>query len=170
MSFDASIVLKLQQSLSSPTGRALVGFVARWLIFLFIPFVFLIRKSEALRDAVYTAGWTALLALTISTVLAQIIGRVRPYLAVQGVEAIVPPNIQFGSFPSSHTAVAVGIAMALSYAHVPTGVAAFLMVFLIAFGRIASGMHFLTDVLGGAAIGILAFIIVRLVQEGMGGV
>ncbi|MBD3251353.1 phosphatase PAP2 family protein [Candidatus Uhrbacteria bacterium] len=164
---EADIVLRIQQSLSSPFGRVLVALVARWLIFLYVPFALLIKRSKLYVDAVYAAGWTALLALTMSTVLAQLIGRVRPYLAVPGVEAIVPPNIQSGSFPSSHTAVAVGIAVALSSTNVPVGVAAFLVAGLVAFGRVASGMHFPTDLVGGAAVGVLAFLIVRFVQQSL---
>ncbi len=165
---EADIIIKIQQSLSSSNGRMLIGFAARWLIYLFIPFIFLVRKSTQLRDAVYGAAWTALLALMLSTALASIIGRVRPYLESKGIEAIVPPNAQAGSFPSSHTAVAVGIAIALSSANVPIGVAAFLVAFLVAFGRVAAGMHYVTDIVGGAVVGVLAFIIVKLVQEGLG--
>lgn len=165
---EAEIIIKIQQSLSSQGGRVLIGFTARWLIYLFIPFTLLIRKSAQFRDAVYGAAWTALLALTLSTALAAIVGRVRPYLESKGIEAMVPPNLQAGSFPSSHTAVAVGVAIALSYANIPTGVAAFLIALLVAFGRVAAGMHYITDVVGGAAVGVLAFLIVRLVQDGLG--
>jgi undecaprenyl-diphosphatase len=164
---ETEIIIKIQQSLSSPGGKVLVGITARWLIYLFIPFTLLIRKSAQLRDAVYGAAWTALLALTLSTALAAIIGRVRPYLESKGIEAIIPPNLQAGSFPSSHTAVAVGVAIALSYVNVPTGVAAFLIAILVAFGRMAAGMHYVTDIVGGAAVGVLAFVIVKLIQEGL---
>lgn len=146
----------------------LVGFLARWLIFLYIPFALLIKKSARFRDAVYAALWTALLALTMSTALAAIVGRIRPYLEVEAIRAIVPPNLQAGSFPSSHTAVAVGIAFALSRTNVPVSVVVFLMAFFIAFGRVAAGMHYVTDVIGGAAVGVLAFVIVRIVQKGLG--
>ncbi len=145
----------------------IVGFIARWVIVLYLPFAFLIKRSAAFRDAIYAAGWTALLALTMSTVLAQIVGRVRPFLATKNIEAIVPPNLQDGSFPSSHTAVAVGIAIALAHLNVPIGVTVSVMALLVAFGRIASGMHYPTDVIGGAAIGVLAYVIVKIVQEGL---
>jgi membrane-associated phospholipid phosphatase len=164
---EADLVIKLQQFLSSPAWRMLTGFAARWLIFLFIPFAFFVKKSARLRDAVYAAAWSALLALTMSTVLAQIIGRLRPFMAVSGIEAVVPLNAQEGSFPSSHTAAAVGIAMALSYVNAPVRVTVILMAILIALGRMAAGMHYPTDVIGGAAVGVLAFVIVQKVREGL---
>lgn len=165
--YEADIIIKIQQSLSSQVGRMIVGFAARWLIYLFIPFILLAKKSAEFRDAIYGAAWTALLALTLSTTLAGIIGRARPFIASKGIEAIVPPNLQEGSFPSSHTAVAVGVALALSSANVSFGAAVFCMALLIAFGRVAAGMHYVTDVIGGAAVGVLAFLIVRLVQEAL---
>ena len=164
---EIDLIVRLQHSLSGPAGRAFIGFVARWLIFLYIPFAGFIRLSTAARQAVYGAGWTALVALSMSTVLAQLLGRVRPYLASPHIQAIVPPNIQDGSFPSSHTAVAVGIALALSQINMPVGVSVGIMAALVAFGRVASGMHFPSDVLGGAAVGVLAYVLVKAVQEGL---
>jgi undecaprenyl-diphosphatase len=164
---EADLIIKLQQSLSSPVWRTLICFAARWLIFLFIPFAFLAKKSARFRDAVYAAAWSALLALAMSTLIAQIIGRARPFMAVSGIEAVVPLNAQEGSFPSSHTAAAVGIAMALSCMNVPVRVTVIFMAVLIALGRVAAGMHYPTDVLGGAAVGVIAFVIVRSAQEGM---
>lgn len=167
---DSSLVLALQRLFSTDIGRNLVGFCARWAIYLFIPFVVLVRSSKLLRHAVLEAGWTALLALTLSTGLAALVGRMRPYLAVAGVQALVPPNIQAGSFPSSHTAVAVGVAVALTFADARLGAVAIALAVLVAFGRVASGMHFPTDVLGGAVIGIIAFILVRAIHQALKGV
>jgi undecaprenyl-diphosphatase len=164
---EPSIILALQRMLSSGTGQALVGFCARWVIYLFIPFALVARRSLDMRHAVYEASWTAVLAFSLSTMLATLIGRVRPYIDVAGVHAIVPPNIQAGSFPSSHTAIAIGVATALAYHNVPLGIAAFLMAILVAFGRVAAGMHYPSDVLGSALVGVLSFIIVRAIHYGL---
>ena len=166
-SMESHIILTLQRLFGSDTGRMLVGFCARWAIYGLIPFALIARQSRVMRHAVSEAMWTALLALTLSTLLATLIGRVRPYLAIAGAQAFVPPNIQAGSFPSSHTAVAIGVASALAFTNVPVGVAAFLIALLVAFGRIAAGMHYPTDVLGGAIIGVLAFTIVRLTHAAL---
>lgn len=164
---EGSIILALQKTLNSPLSHVVAVFLARWLIWLFIPFALLARRARRLRHAVYEAAWAAALAFTMSTLLAGLLGRVRPYLAVQGVEALVPPNLQAGSFPSSHTAIAVGVAAALAYADVPVGIAAFVMAILIALGRIAAGMHYPTDVLGGIVVGLLAFAVVRAIHRGL---
>lgn len=164
---EASIILWLQQTLNFPRGVGIAVFWARWLIYLYIPFALLARRTKELHHAVYEASWTAALAFSMSTLLAGFIGRVRPYLAVQGVVALVPPNLQAGSFPSSHTAIAFGVAAALAFADTKVGVATFLMAIFVALGRVAAGMHYPTDVIGGAAVGLLSFAIVRAIHRGL---
>jgi undecaprenyl-diphosphatase len=165
---EANIILSIQRALSSSLAVSTVIFCARWLVYLFIPFALLERRSPAMKHAVYEAAWTALLAFSISTLLASLFGRIRPFLANVGVHALVPPNLQAGSFPSSHTAIAIGVATALAFADTRVGVVAFIMAFLIAFGRVAAGMHYPSDVLGGAIVGVLSFTIVRAVHYGLG--
>jgi membrane-associated phospholipid phosphatase len=163
---ESDIILRIQHALSSPVGRSFTGFCARWVIYLLIPYVIICRKLIGWRG-VGVVAWTALLAFVLSTGLAAFIGRIRPYMAVVGVQAIVPPNIQAGSFPSSHTAIAVGVATALMALHVPIGTVAVIAAVLVAFGRIAAGMHYPSDVLGGIAVGLLAYVIVKAAQYGM---
>jgi len=158
---EASFILALQKWLAGDAGRTVIGFCARWTIYLYLPFLLAARVSKDLKHAVIEALWAAAVAFTVSVSLATLIGRVRPYLAIKGVEAIVPPNIQAGSLPSSHTAVAFAIASAIAFKDIPLGIAAFILAFLVAFGRVAAGMHYPTDVLAGAGVGIAAFFIVR---------
>ncbi|GIW92120.1 MAG: hypothetical protein KatS3mg110_0161 [Pirellulaceae bacterium] len=61
----------------------------------------------------------------------------------------------FQSFPSSHTATAAGLAVALCTLY-PRGKYVFvIMVILVACQRLSAEAHFLSDVLSGAAIGML---------------
>lgn len=162
---ESELIISIQRLCSSPLARMFVGFCARWLIYGYLGFGLLARRFSAIRAGASEAVWSALIALALSSGLAAFIGRVRPYLSGQGIEAFVPPNAQDGSFPSSHTAIAVAVAASLTYAHVPSGIVACIMVVLIAFGRIAAGMHYPTDIFGGVAVGLFAFLIVRFVQQ-----
>lgn len=164
---ELDLIIKLQQSAASPGSRLVIGFLARWLVYFLIPFALLARRSADMKTAVYEAMWTALVAFTISTFTASLIGRVRPFAASSLVQAVVPPNIQAGSFPSSHTAVAFGVAIALLYVHPSIGIFSLGMALLIAFGRIMAGMHYPTDILGGIAVGVIAFAVVRAVHRGI---
>jgi undecaprenyl-diphosphatase len=66
--------------------------------------------------------------------------------------SILPPDKY--SFPSGHsiTAFAVAISLGLFYPYLLTALLA--LAFLIAASRIVLGMHFLSDVLAGSAIGV----------------
>jgi undecaprenyl-diphosphatase len=66
--------------------------------------------------------------------------------------SILPPDKY--SFPSGHsiTAFAVAVSLGLFYPYLLTALLA--LAFLIAASRIVLGMHFLSDVLAGSAIGV----------------
>lgn len=162
---ESDIIIALQRSMSSPAGRAIIGFCARWLIYFYLLIPLGMKKFSALRAGFNTGAWSALLAFAMTSGIAAFVGRVRPYLAVKGIQAIVPPNIQDGSFPSSHTAISFAIAASIFSVHQGWGIAAFIAAFLVAFGRVAAGMHYPSDVLGGIAIGLLAFACVSIIQE-----
>jgi len=71
------------------------------------------------------------------------------------------------SFPSAHTATAVGLAVALVWLYPAGGRLFAALAVLVACQRIAGGAHYLSDVLCGAAVGILvARVFVRGKGEG----
>lgn len=162
---EASLILTLQSMLDSTLGGAIAVFLARWLIYLFIPFALLARQTKKLKHAVYEASWAAALAFTISVMLSEFIGRTRPYLATPEVQALVRTSLKAGAFPSAHAAIAFGIAAAIAFADRRWGVAAFIMAILVALGRVAAGVHYPSDVIGGALVGLLAFVIVRVIHR-----
>jgi membrane-associated phospholipid phosphatase len=92
-----------------------------------------------------------------------ILGRVRPHHFdfTGGVRATFLKWFPWGTgeslqqgFPSSHTATAVGLAIALAWIY-PRGRWLFAMfAVLVALQRIESGAHFVSDTLWGAAVGI----------------
>lgn len=80
--------------------------------------------------------------------------RERPFVALAGVECVLPPLDRY-SFPSGHTLHAV-LFTVLAVAHVP-GLAVILVPFaaLVATSRVVLGLHYPSDVLVGAALGAL---------------
>jgi undecaprenyl-diphosphatase len=85
--------------------------------------------------------------------LKETIDRVRPYDALGGVRQIIHSG--GGSFPSNHAmnnmaAAVILAAYAPRYRWLWFGIAA-----LIAFARVYEGVHYPSDVLGGALIGII---------------
>jgi undecaprenyl-diphosphatase len=65
---------------------------------------------------------------------------------------VLPPD-RF-SFPSGHTMTACSIALVVSYFYPPLEGPLFFLAMSIALSRIVLGMHFLSDVLAGAVIGV----------------
>ena len=81
--------------------------------------------------------------------------RIRPWVAHP--EEIVPIGHLFedSSFPSSHTTSAAAVAVVLA-AHYPRArVPVALFVLTMALARVHNGMHYPTDVLSGALLGVL---------------
>jgi undecaprenyl-diphosphatase len=167
MSGEIQILQGIQEAMSGPTGQWLSVFFARYLVFIFALFVAVIgfgRKRRHLRKIAYEATWAALFALVIATVSGQFIGRIRPYLVDPSVIALIPAPLTEHSFPSGHTATAFAAAVVLVYGSPGIGLLALLAAALVGFGRMATGVHYPTDVLAGALLGSVIGIIVHHIQ------
>ncbi len=92
--------------------------------------------------------------LVLVTVLRVIINAKRPY-EVYEFTPVVAKNTKGKSFPSRHTASAFIIAMAFLSLQTNLGIIMLLIATVIAITRVMSGVHFVKDVIGGAAISIL---------------
>jgi len=65
---------------------------------------------------------------------------------------VLPPD-KF-SFPSGHTMTAFSVALVISYFYPGLEAPLFFMAISIAVSRVVLGMHFLSDVLAGAVLGV----------------
>jgi undecaprenyl-diphosphatase len=103
--------------------------------------------------ALGSAGIAALLSTLLFMALKRFTGRRRPYEIEPHCWATLLPPDQF-SFPSGHTmtAFAVALPMMLFYPELAAGL--LLCAVSIALSRILLGMHFLSDVVAGALLGI----------------
>jgi undecaprenyl-diphosphatase len=96
---------------------------------------------------------TVLVAVAVSDLLAEagklIVQRHRPF------ETQLGPPSNTHSFPSGHTATSFAAATVLSFYAPRWRVPFFLLATLIGISRIYNGMHYPTDVLAGALLGVL---------------
>ena len=101
----------------------------------------------------YVSFWSAW--LISSQILKRVFGRPRAYDAMQDVVPLVPRPKDL-AFPSTHAADAFSVAVLLLLARPPAeGCVAMVLAVLTAYSRIHVGVHYLTDVLGGAVFGSL---------------
>lgn len=108
------------------------------------------------RHGVAAAGFSALLALGMAQVIASLWDRPRPYEAHPGDAHLLLAPSPDPSFPSDHATGAYAIAFAILLRHRKAGVVALILATLVGVSRVALGTHYPTDVLGGAAVGALA--------------
>jgi undecaprenyl-diphosphatase len=101
----------------------------------------------------YASFWSAW--LISSQILKRVFGRPRAYDAMQDVVPLVPRPKDL-AFPSTHAADALSVAVLLLLTRPPAeGCVAMVLAVLTAYSRIHVGVHYLTDVLGGAVFGSL---------------
>ena len=115
-------------------------------------------RSRNGRVAVVAAGFSALLALGIAHLLADIWARPRPYVTHPDAHLFIPPSHDT-SFPSDHATAAFAIAVAILLRHRRAGWIALGLAVLLSIARVAVGTHYPVDVLAGAAVGTAAALI-----------
>lgn len=103
-------------------------------------------------------GWLLLFSLGVNALVCNLllkpwINRMRPYDLLQ-YEILIPP-MGDPSFPSGHTSASFAAATALYAINRKWGAAAYVLAALMGFSRLYLGVHFPTDVVVGAVVGVL---------------
>ena len=112
----------------------------------------LVRRTR--RVGIYCAASMLLTFLLVNGVIKPLFARMRPYDLFQEIQILVNAEHDF-SFPSGHSANSFSVAWILfRMAKKKYGVPALILAVLVAFSRLDVGVHYPTDVLGGAAIAI----------------
>lgn len=112
-----------------------------------------VNRREALIGAV-TIGWLVVLGDLVGAQVKHAVERVRPCHVLEGVRQLAGCGGTF-SFPSNH---ALNTAAAAAFAQVlypQTGWVTWPIVAAVGFARVYVGAHYVSDVLGGWAIGMV---------------
>lgn len=159
LALDGKLLLLIQEYIRNPVLDGFFRAVTHlgdgggiWIIAAL--FLFFSEKSRRASIAVLLA--LLLTFLLNNLLLKNIFARTRPYEAVEGLLALIPAPRDY-SFPSGHTASSFAAAISM-YWNLPRlfGVCAVVLAVLIALSRLYVGVHYPTDVLGGAAGGAIA--------------
>lgn len=134
------------------------------------------RKTRKLGILMF-AG-LAFSSLINNVVLKEIIDRPRPYnvdpsvWTNAGYEYVWPGLIKQSSswsFPSGHTSTSIGAAFALLLGcrkkHLAIGIPAFILSLAIGFSRIYVKVHYPTDVIAGALVGLIAAVAIYFIFD-----
>lgn len=123
---------------------------------LWIILTILLLIPEKTRKIGWMSACALLFSLLINNILLKnLVARVRPYNAIEVLIPIIKKPSEF-SFPSGHTGSSFASACVL-YRKLPKkyGVPILILAILISFSRLYVGVHYPTDVLAGAATGII---------------
>jgi undecaprenyl-diphosphatase len=117
------------------------------------------RARRATRRAVVAAGLSAGLGLAVAQVVSRLVDRPRPFVGHPHAVHLFAHHAADAGFPSDHTTAAFAIGIALVLRFRTWGTVVLVLAALLAFTRVAMGIHYPTDVLGGAAIGGLSALV-----------
>ncbi len=115
------------------------------------------ERWAPLRRAAAAGGLSAGLGLLVGQIITVFYDRPRPFVSHPHAVHLFAKHAADASFPSDHATASMAIAMAfLLRRRYGWGVLTLCFSLILDFGRVAVGFHYPTDVLGGAAIGALA--------------
>jgi len=131
-------------------------------------FIFLVALLMILwpRKENKTAGILLLAGLTVSYhfsgFIKELVARPRPFETIQGT--IIVETAKSFSFPSTHTTMAFMAAVIIAVCF-KKRLLAYTLALLVGLSRIYLGVHYPTDVIGGAMAGlIIGFLLVRTME------
>jgi len=107
------------------------------------------------RRAVVAAGLSAGLALFLAQLISHAVNRPRPFVADPSGVHVFSQHVADPGFPSDHATAAFAIAVAIMLRDRRWGTVALAFATVLAIGRVAMGVHYPSDVLGGAALGAI---------------
>ncbi len=151
---------------SSPTLRAATDRSATWLAWVEVLLMGGLAVGGQRGSAVRMLASVALVYMA-SEALGAVWPRRRPFVRLSTVEALVP-HAAGRSFPSRH--VASGIAMAIigRRAHPRLGMLMAGVAWALGASRVAAGLHYPSDIVGGAVLGLVVGQLVRARQRSIG--
>jgi undecaprenyl-diphosphatase len=133
-----------------------------FLAMLVLAFVFVAgRRRQDVRRAVVAAGLSAALGLVVAQVVSRLVDRPRPFVAHPHAVHLFAHHAADAGFPSDHTTAAFAIGTALVLRFRGWGIAVLVLATILAATRVAMGLHYPTDVLGGAVIGTAAALVLH---------
>lgn len=166
--------LFLFTTLNSLAGQSAMGdlsfiFLARYLAYILIAFVLAalvwprVLGLESRIPALVASG-AAVAAYLTKKGIVLFLNVPRPFDTFPEITQLIE-HVSYESFPSGHTITFMALATALFLYNRTVGIIFGVAALFIGLGRVASGIHWPSDILGGASIGILVGVAVFFLVE-----
>lgn len=125
------------------------------IVLVIIGLIYLVVRGRI--NALFAAVLSAIFSTFISFMLYLLWQRPRPFVTyAQSVERLAGYTTA-SSFPSVHTYLSFAIATTvLLYGHKKLGILMFIIALAVGISRIAAGLHYPSDVLGGIVVGVFS--------------
>ena len=117
-----------------------------------------------IRFVALSAGLSFLLGLGLNQIILLFVQRIRPYDA--GVTHLIIEKSADWSFPSDHATAGVAIVTAFAMQGLPRRTLVLsVLTFMICWSRVYVGLHYVSDLFGGAITGVIGGIAVRYLYQ-----
>ncbi|KKQ18670.1 MAG: PAP2 superfamily protein [Berkelbacteria bacterium GW2011_GWB1_38_5] len=164
--FDQNIVLSLNSFFTKHSSLVVDKFFAEYLMY-FLPVILLILWfwSRDSKKVTLRALFSVILAWPIlAYIIGNLINRPRPF-EMTGVQELVFHRPDF-SFPSDHASALFAVAFSFWFSgYKKLAWVMFVMAIIISFFRVATAIHFPTDILGGFVIGLISAYLIDLFDK-----
>lgn len=117
------------------------------------------RRDYLTRTAGVTAGVSAAIALLIAKGVSDAVARPRPFAAHPSIHDFLAHAADPG-MPSDHATAAFAIGTAIFLAHRRVGILVLVAATVLSLGRVFLGVHYLSDIIVGAALGAVVAVVV----------
>ena len=158
LSFELTILDWIQTNLRNPIMDLLVPAITTLgnsgLIWIILAGILILMPKYRKVGAAVMAG-LVLEVVCCNLVLKPLVARIRPCDVNTAVQLLIPRPDDF-SFPSGHTGASFAAAAALFADRNRLWIPSLILALLIAFSRLYLYVHYPTDILAGAAIGMMA--------------
>ena len=137
-------------------GDIFITFLASFLIWILFAglFILWVIDGNIKKEQVLHALFAVFVALILTIIIKDIFPETRPFIVNnERVMTLTTPND--ASFPSSHTAIAFALGTSIFLHDKRYGWKFFLGAALVAIGRILANVHYPSDIIAGALLGIV---------------
>lgn len=158
-SIDISLFYFFNVTLANPVTDKLMPFITErtnWFIFYALIWLYLVIKGGT-RGRIAAFLIIPLILLTdqfANNLIKTYFQRVRPCHVLQGVHLLINCSESF-SFPSNHAVNNFAAATLFTFFYPKMKYFLFTGAFIVSFSRVMCGVHYMSDLIGGALIGIL---------------